>query len=148
VKVVNTTSAPALNSSVDDHGRVPYWSELLAGSCVAGVACTYTFGPVPIGHRLVIEHVSGSVAFSGGASEINVQLNPTTPIGSLDRYASFDVPTTGQFDMPTLVYLDPLQTVDVFVLLRGGASFSGTTRIMVTGYMLDCTAAPCAAIAH
>jgi hypothetical protein len=145
VKVVNSTSAPALNSSVDDHGRIPYQSELFGKGCT-GFGCTFTFGPVPSGHRLVIEHVSGSIDVLGSVTQVNVQLNPTVPIGTLDRYSSFYVPE--QFDQVTLAYLDASQSVDVLVILVGGGTFGPNSRLGVKGYLLDCTAAPCPAIAN
>jgi hypothetical protein len=145
VKVVNTASAPALNSSLDDHGRSPYQSELFGKSCT-GLGCTFTFGPVPSGPRLVIEHVSGSIDVVGTVAQVDVQLNPSIPVGTLDRYASFYVPL--QFDQPTLAYLDNSQSVDVEVILIGGGTFGPNSRMGVKGYLLDCTAAPCAAIAQ
>ena len=157
VKVVNTTSAPAIASSMDDHGRIPYWSVVFGGtpfgggtSCSGQNACQFIFGPVPSGHRLVIEHTSGALDLSGLVSELIVQLrqpNPTT--ANQDTYSSFDAPTTtGYFDMPTLGYLDSQQSVDVDVFLRGGGTFGVNSRLVLAGYLLDCTAAPCAAIAH
>ena len=145
VKVVNSTSAPALSSVVDDHGRIPYQSELFGKACT-GLSCTLTFGPVPSGHRLVIEHVTGSIDTVGTVSQVDVQLNPSIPVGTLDRYASFYVPQ--QFDQPTLAYLDASQSVDVYVILIGGGTFGPNSRMGLKGYLLDCTAAPCAAIAN
>jgi hypothetical protein len=155
VKVVNSSSAPALNSSVDDHGRVPYWSEVQAGlvtgqNCPADSSfCVVTFGPVPSGHRLVIEHVSGQLPHTGIVNEILVQLKVAAPTGILDFYSFFDVPTTGNFDVPTLAYIDAQQSVNVAAFVIGGGTIQTSfSRIILTGYLLDCTAAPCAAIAH
>ena len=159
VKVVNTTSAPALNSSVDDRGRIPYQSEVDGGSagippvsCDQLIGCSFKFGPVPTGHRLVIERVAG-VLPTTLASQAFVSLsNPNSPLpGTV--YAAFTVPTTfsaGYFDLPTLVYIDSQQSVSVDVALTAGAAFptGSFRRIIVKGYLLDCTAAPCAAIAN
>jgi hypothetical protein len=155
VKVVNTTSAPAINSGMDDHGRIPYWSEVQAAlidgqNCPSNASfCEFPFGPVPSGHRLVIERVTGQVVPSGFVNEILVTLTPAVPTGILDSYAWFDTPTTsGYFDVPTLAYIDATQTVNVGVFLRGGGTLTNTAKVVVRGYMLDCTAAPCAATAH
>ena len=148
VKVMNTTSAPALNSSVDDHGRVAYQSMLFKGCSSA--ACTFTFGPVPAGHRLVIEHVSGALELAGSASDVIVQLHPASLIPpSMDLYAAFSTPNpSGFFDQPTLTYVDSLQSINIIAFLRGGATYGPNNRMMIAGYMLDCAAAPCAAIAR
>lgn len=160
VKIVNTTSAPAITSRMDDHGRIPYQSEVDGGSagippisCDQLIGCGFTFGPVPIGHRLVIERVSGVIptTVAGQAFVSLLNPNPSSQIGNI--YSAFTVPTTGTlgyFDEPTLVYIDSQQSVTVNVALSAGAAFPTgfIRRMIVKGYLLDCTAAPCAAIAN
>ncbi len=155
VKVVNSTSAPALNSSIDDHGRIPYQSEVDDGvgpgaglSCASQDQCDFAFSPVPSGHRLVIEHVGGLLSLATANQVIAQLFNPVTG----GHYSTFIVPTTtayGSFDAATLVYLDSQQSVDVHVFTSTLVGFSlGSRYITISGYLLDCTAAPCAAIAH
>lgn len=156
VKVVNSTAAPAITSRMDDHGRIPYQAEVDNGvgpggagsSCVSQDQCDFTFGPVPSGHRLVIEHISGLLPLLTGNQVIAQLFNPQTG----GHYTTFIIPTTttwGAFDAATLVYLDSQQSVNVHVSTSTLVGFSlGATYVTVSGYMLDCTAAPCAAIAH
>src|SRR5215471_8089847 len=63
VTVMNPSSAPALGSSVDEPGRVPYVSQVaLQGqncSQPQGTNCQFNFSTVPAGHRLVIQSMSG-----------------------------------------------------------------------------------------
>jgi hypothetical protein len=158
VKVVNTTSAPAIGSLMDDHGRIPYQSEVDGGSvgippvpCDQTVGCDFVFGPVPAGHRLVIERVTGVVPSTVAAQAFVILSNPNSPSpGTV--YAAFTLPptsTAGYFEVPTLVYVDSQQSVDVTVAFSGAGFASGFfRRVIVKGYLLDCTAAPCAAIAH
>ena len=153
VKVVNSTSAPALNRSVDNHGRISYWAEVTGNepaTVCSGALCVFTFGPVPSGHRLVIEHVMGQLPPTGAVTDVVVELIDPAPVGYLDTYAIFDAPsTTGYFDMPTLAFIDSQRSVKVEAQMNGGGTiFKSLAKIILTGYLLDCTAAPCAAIAH
>jgi hypothetical protein len=153
VKVVNTTSAPALNSAVDDHGRIPYWSQVEPGfdsgePCDGRNGCVFTFGPVPAGHRLVVERVSGDLGLTGFVSELVVSLSAPAAVTLPNFYTFFDAPVTGNFDVPILAFIDSQQTVAVQVVAVGGGTFTGGRRIILTGYLLDCLAAPCSAIAH
>ena len=158
VKVVNTVSAPAIGSLMDDHGRIPYQSEVDGGSigippvpCDQTVGCDFVFGPVPAGHRLVIERITGVVPSTAPAQTFITLSNPNSPSpGTV--YAAITIPATstaGNFEVPTLVYVDSLQSVDVTVAFAGAGFASGFfRRMIVKGYLLDCTAAPCAAITH
>jgi hypothetical protein len=53
---------------------------------------------------------------------------------------------TGSFDQPVLLYADAGDQVEAFLVGASGAF--GGAFVLLTGYMLDCTIAPCAAIAH
>src|SRR5258706_8139287 len=65
VQVVNTTANPVPASTVDEPGRVPYVSSVLdlGNNCGLGFECDFNFPPVPAGHRLVIQEVSGFIQF-------------------------------------------------------------------------------------
>jgi len=58
VRVMNSTSFPALASSIDDHGRIPYQATIQNNACSPG-ACSFSLPSPPAGHRLVIERVGG-----------------------------------------------------------------------------------------
>jgi len=154
VKVVNTTSAPAITSGMDDHGRIPYWSEVDGGIAVSGQdclsGCQFTFGPVPGGHRLVIERVSAALDLSGQEpGTIFVSMFPQIGgAGTPNSYAAFVAPPTEFFDVPTLAYVDSQESIVIRIILSGGAPLGISNHVIVRGYLLDCTAAPCAAIAH
>jgi len=110
--------------------------------------CILTTGPVPAGHRLVVEHVSGLIEINSSASNILVVLKPHVSGGPIELYSAFDLPDARPaFDKPTLAYLDAQERLDVGVYLTG-TTFGQNNFITVTGYLLDCTAATCAAIAR
>jgi hypothetical protein len=150
VKVLNTSAGPVLNSRIDDPGRIPYQSNLFnAGGCAGSTICTLSFGPVPANHRLVVQHVSGSFAFSGNGGGPLIDL--TSP--GLTAIIQFISPATpggfGAFDVPVQVYYDAGSAPVVEAFLFGSQLFTGQEAFAtLTGYMLDCSAAPCAAIAH
>jgi hypothetical protein len=50
-------------------------------------------------------------------------------------------------DQPVLVYVDAGQQPNAAVFLSSGTISTGSSVVSVTGYLLDCNAAPCAAIA-
>src|SRR5260370_15220841 len=62
VRVMNTSAAPALNSRIDDPGRIPYISPFSNGCSTT--TCNYTFPPVPAGPRVLIQHVSSDLQFT------------------------------------------------------------------------------------
>jgi hypothetical protein len=63
--VVNPATMPALTSSVDDPGRIPYQrAQQPATVCDNVGACVFNFPKVPAGHRLVIQHISGSLGLA------------------------------------------------------------------------------------
>ena len=124
---------------VDDPGRIGYQSQQSIG---AGQH-TFTFPVVPAGHRLVIQHVSGSVSFNSVISEVSVAAG-----GSREGFSGFLPPFTRNFtsfDQLVQLYVDagdgPKVTVDADSPVRDGF-------MTLTGYLLDCTAAPCAKIAQ
>jgi hypothetical protein len=148
VNVANPATAPALFLNVNDPGRIPYQATQSASSCSATV-CAAAFPAVPSGHRLVVQHFSGAAGFSSQPTSVSATLtiaNSTT----MPTLSTFFVPASVSqsfFDQPVLVYYDAVQMPDVQLGWTMGplATFASFT---LTGYLVDCTIAPCAAIAH
>jgi hypothetical protein len=120
--VVNRATGPALTSSADDPGRIAYQSTN-STTCGAGT-CGFSFPVVPAGHRLVIQHVSGELIFSGGTPTGVV----ATLFGRADNSPTFfsapsispppGTPPRSAFDNSVLYYVDagetPVVAADVF----------------------------------
>jgi hypothetical protein len=149
VNVQNAAAMPVFFRNVDDPGRIPYQSINFI-NCT-GQDCNFAFPPVPAGHRLVVTHVSGDVqvttvpnviAFSvgrqDGATITGFMLPPPYELG------------VNAFDHAVLFYVDGGQFYSFTVLLDSSSTFlSGFGETFVaTGYLLDCSAAPCAPIAQ
>lgn len=155
VNVANTSAQPVPSVRIDEPGRIAYQSQVdKSGSCISGNTCFFEFGSVPAGHRVVIQHISGLVSFTGTTNAIWVLLNN----GSGAPVSSFfapQVPTVSfsAFDQTVQAYFDPAAfggLIEVQVTLLGG-SFPGGGQvegITLSGYELDCNVAPCAPIAH
>ena len=147
VNVATSATKPLLNSSIDDPGRVPFQSSIEnAGKC-SGDSCLWLFGPIPAGHRLVVQHVSGSINFNAppGAAEVLLNNGTSTFFAPLNSAVLFSA-----FDQPVLAFFDGPQSIGVQILVFGGGFATGpqTQDMTLTGYLLDCSAAPCAPIAH
>jgi hypothetical protein len=124
--------------NVDDPGRIAYESQQQIGARQNSIS----FPVVPTGHRLVIQHVSGLVDFQSAVSEVNAVVN------SPEGFSAFQPPFTKnitQFDQLVQLYVDAGNTPEVTVAADVPVNFAAVT---LTGYLLDCTAAPCARIAH
>jgi hypothetical protein len=148
VNVANPATAPALYLNVNDPGRIPYQSFTDTPTCVLSAACTASFPAVPANHRLVIQHFSGSVNFSGTPSNVFARLlsDAAGPFaGVIATAAASSVGTTQTiYDQPVLLYFDP--PLEPVAQVAGNNILSASFTL--TGYMLDCTVAPCAAIAQ
>jgi hypothetical protein len=148
VQVSNPATNPALTSRIDDPGRIPYQKNF---SCQlpVGNGCTVVTGPVPANHRLVVEFVSGNVSFSGLASFS--QVNLMTAGGDLAAFftpvASFCCGSNGtEFNQPVRVYVDQNQSLSVRIVADVNVNIT-YGELMVSGYLLDCNAGPCATVA-
>ena len=123
---------------VDDPGRIPYESEQTIG---AGQD-RFVFPAVPAGHRLVIQQVSAIVIFPVDVSYVTVAV--TSPEG----FSTFLPPifaNSTRFDQPVQLYVDAGNSPKVVVGANSAVNIGSAT---LTGYLLDCTAAPCAKIAQ
>jgi hypothetical protein len=154
--VGNPATSPALVSRVDDPGRSAYQSVLSDSDAHCepfGLLCIYNFPAVPQGHRLVIQHISYYQSVETGdtgsvsAEIISTQGNLTLSYSSTE----FSNPTHGQISLnqPVLIYIEGGDAPEVRTTWLGSATvilpFGGVT---LTGYLLDCTFIPCAAVAH
>jgi hypothetical protein len=153
VKVTNAATAPVLFVNVNDPGRIPYQSRLEQG----GVNDQFTFPQVPGGHRLVIQHVSVRAIVNPPSTEVFVQVMSSQPIVANIFISFFPVavmPFSGTFspalavaDQPVLGYIEAGFSPIVNVILSPPNN-PNFTDVILTGYMEDCTIAPCAAIAQ
>src|SRR5260370_11411853 len=71
VKVVNTTSAPVLGSSINEPGRIPYQATITNNTC-NGASCVFETPIVPAGRRLVVQQVGLDPEYNGVSKFIHV----------------------------------------------------------------------------
>lgn len=138
----------ALVSNVDEPGRIPYRTELVFGGDDCATRLCFDAGrPVPAGKRLVITNVTGQVDSSVPAGAefllsfgngLNGARIPVTFAGQSNagNFFVFNQQVTAIFDAgftpSARAFISAAGRIDAYV--------------DVSGYLLDCTAAPCAAI--
>jgi hypothetical protein len=138
VQVSNPASSPALTSRIDDPGRIPYQQALV------GSTTTVASGAVPANHRLVVQHISGQLTCTSSPSAGWLQI--TSPGGVIEFFTpAINSLVVSAFDQPVHFYVDQNRSFSILSQCVG-AAFS-SQALIVTGYLLDCNAAPCAAIA-
>jgi hypothetical protein len=157
VSVVNTSSNPVPVSSIDGPGRVPFVESESFINCPGTSTCQSAFTtPVPAGHRVVITYVSAWMRFGTFPTAILGTLNATVPtVGDF----LFNVPVAPfivdrqYFAAPVVFYFDAGQ-IPQLVFLTNGTFLAdnpsvghGITEVTLFGYELDCSVAPCPAIA-
>jgi hypothetical protein len=156
VTISNNTAQPVVSSSIDNPGRIAYQAQASnsSGSCSGAGTCFFEFGQVPAGHRVVVQHVSGLVSFFTTPNSVWVQVNNGSGAPVSTFFAPMAPSTSfSAFDQTVQAYFDPAEhggVIEVQVALMGG-TFSGAVSpnlINLSGYELDCSAAPCAPIAH
>jgi hypothetical protein len=144
VEVSNPATSPALTSRIDDPGRIPYTNVI---PCVGGGSlCSGISGNVPAKHRLVINEVSGSIelAMPGGAYCVvglggsSTAFLPTIATGIGNQVV---------LNQRVQVYVDQGQQATINCYTNPIGTVNGGF-IYLNGYLLDCNAAPCAAIAN
>jgi len=127
---------------VDDPGRIAYESQQSIG---AG-RDTFIFPVVPAGHRLVIQHISGEVFFQSIVSEVFVSAGSPEGGSNFLPLPSFTRNLT-LFDQLVQLYVDAGHRPQVVV--EANANIPVLNGFLtLTGYLLDCTVAPCATIAQ
>jgi hypothetical protein len=150
VDVVNPATNPALTSSVDDPGRTAYESNVNCSPVSGGISCQANFAAVPRGQRLVIQHISGGLAFDSDPKLVQVFIKGSPNQGISAFFVSSPVSTSNSlFDQAVLQYFDGGST-PVVEITGLAASFLATfpEDVTLTGYLLKCNAAtPCASIA-
>jgi len=130
----------ALISNIDEPGRIPYTAALPI-SINAGGNFAATAPAVPQNKRLVITFVSGDF---GGASSGNL-----TPLNDLLFYAGSTLRGVAlihenQVSQSTQIYFNAGE-IPVAVSLASN-NFTGA-HVVLSGYLLDCSAAACAPLA-
>jgi hypothetical protein len=101
-------------------------------------------------HGPFAQHVSGSIFMIGTPTRLDVDIGSTS-----SNFSDFNLPelivpfvgATSKFDQSVLVYFDGGIALLVEVAAVG-TSFSSSVVLRLSGYLLDCTAIPCAPIAH
>jgi hypothetical protein len=153
VKVMNSSAAPAIASHIDDRGRVPFvqtvQSTICNGAHGGNNPCNFLFDLVPSGHRLVVEQISGHIFGSGTPTYIQASLVDH----SNDILGSVSAPAQAEsiFGGPALAYFDAgdQALVQVTFFAPFGTNMIGVAQqVTISGYMVDCSAAPCSPIAH
>ena len=130
--------------NIDDPGRIPYQSTVVAK---AGAQFEFSFSAVPAGHRLVIQHISSAGLTFTFTPQRHVQVKAFGGDGTTGFFAQFSLQSTA-FDQPILLYVDAGDSPFVVVEADNGTdpALSGGS-LTLTGYLLDCNAAPCTPIA-
>lgn len=143
VRVLNTSSGPAITSTIDDPGRIPYQSSQTA-ICSGTNVCAFTFPAVPANHRLVVQRVTGY--YPGISANAPARLLLTSGTFATVRITPSNS-FANLFDIAVLSYFDAGQQPETIATVESG-TYGGTSTSTLIGYMLDCSAAPCAAIAQ
>ncbi len=145
VKVVNTTSAPAIASIMDDPGRIPYQATS-TGPCpsASGLHCEFNFPAVPAGHRLVVQQVAVELVYNGTPQSLAAEvLSETGAI--LGGLVPPITPFFTTYSQPVKAVVDGGHSLSVRAFTSVALFQSG--QVTVSGYLLDCAAAPCAPFA-
>jgi hypothetical protein len=165
VRVTNPATQPVLTSRVDEPARVPYQVQLTGPSATCGnllslVICEGKINGVPEGKRLVVQSVSGTLL--SGSPPTNGQITVATESPAANYFGVANISTvpaivvipgqpsfangyTSVFQSHQTVFIDGGVPARVYLTLSGATSGSQAT-ITVTGYVIECTAAPCEAI--
>lgn len=150
VTVTNPPTSPAITSSVDDPGRIPYQFLSTQNNCEG--LCLVEVPSIPSGKRLVIQHVSvrGDPIQIPllGRMVVSVFVSAGPGLSGLVGVSSF-IPTifddTLAADQAMQLYADEVHHVTVEVQVAANGSFG--LFVTVSGYLLDCKVNKCAPIA-
>jgi hypothetical protein len=167
VSISNSPAQPFFVARLDEPGRIAYQSinQLVfnntnanpngtLNTCSSGT-CVWYSSPVPPGHRLVVQHVSGNVQFGPNNVPTLVSVTVSAGNGAVITGARLPLPYTNnmQFDLPVLFYVDEGLVFYVQASVQG-VSFSSNpgeppANFAATGYLLDCSVpGSCAPIAQ
>jgi hypothetical protein len=152
VSIANTTSSPGIVLDANLATMTPYQSVAFASpsSCGATNECSYNFAPVPLGYRLVVEYLGGSMVVPSAGNSVGPvgTLSYTPAFGGNSKWWTMVMGSVGPgnagtqyavFANPVKAYIDPgTPTFSVFV---GNGSASGSMEL--TGYLQNCSVVPC-----
>jgi hypothetical protein len=146
VNIVSPLPVPVYN--IDSIGRIPYQKVAnMSGQCGGQTSCVFSFGAVPAGHRLVVQHITGIGQFTAIPTKVSILALNTQGQPILQFFPPINGASSA-FDQNTLFYVDA--GFQPFVTMAAGPdTFAGSNlsqNITLTGYLLDCTVANCAPI--
>jgi hypothetical protein len=146
VNVANPATAPVLAVNVNEMGRIPYQS-MHTVTTIGDHQLLCPFSTVPSGHRLVVQHVSGQMFFNPPAA---VTVTLTNLVDYTQLRSIFSVPNPQAFDQPVLVYYDAGENPLVIITTdsQSDSQLQNFVGVTMTGYLVDCSIGPCAAIAN
>jgi hypothetical protein len=145
--VCATTPLIAQDASAAEH--IPYQSVVnMTGKCTAQnpAVCSFYFGAIPRGHRLVVQEISGLVSFTTPPDSVSVSINAAN--GELLQ--GFMAPAVNYsetgFIQPTLLYVDADKSFSVQITAPGPGQFVAAPTVQfvsVVGYLIDCYREEC-----
>ena len=163
VTVTNRSTSPvptAVPANPDDPGRNAYQSSIRQPCGLGGDPnCRFVFPVVPPGHRLVIEHITGTLELQAPlVKPVSASIFFFSSL-NFNQLSAFSVPVieSGQpfivaysiFDQQILIYLDAgVKPVVVVGLFGVHFALRIVQNVTLSGHLIDCTAIPCAPIAQ
>jgi hypothetical protein len=146
----------ALVADIDTPGRAPYQSRLAVSCDTTAVSCSLPGSPVPAGKRLTITNVSGAFNLRSQAGQfVGVSLDhfnagvpgaaprvflPTIFQGTFSNFDNFVV------NASVLALFDPPDHAVIDLNLAANNFTAGLVSFSRSGYLVDCSADPCAPI--
>jgi hypothetical protein len=153
VNVGNPAAHPALTSSVDNPGRIPYQAQHSMDPSLdcnlPASECTFAPPAVPAGKRLVVQHVS-ALAFVSSGTFIKVFVQDRSTFALLSAFLlplTPGSPSNAAGDQAVQFYLDAGSRLSAHVETDGDFGPNVMILVNLTGYLLDCAANQCAPIA-
>lgn len=134
----------AMVQSVDEPARNPYQQTLSDVSCRGTLVCSFNFGLVPAGKRLVLTHISGYVDTANGALPNGfVSSDFGGPGFAALSFTGVRGPTSALgtrifINHSVQAYFGPGESISgVFHINGSGDTMSGGARLMLTGYYVN-----------
>jgi len=135
--------------NLDDVGRIPYESSIDQKGVCGASSCAVTFPFVPPNHRLVMQHIAWSLNFTATPTSVTAFVSGNNI--DFGGFSAADAVQVNSLHDQQVLYILDAGVGPLIQILGNGAGFAGAPNpqlVTITGYMLDCTAAPCAAIAR
>ncbi len=154
----------ALVSSIDTPGREPYQRWLYTTACTAGASgCSVAGSAVATGKRVAITNVSGAFDVGSQADQVLTVFlehgsvtSPGIPANVPPVYLLTSYQGTNTFlnadefvvNAPVLAYFDANDFPIIEVVL-GASNITGRPMsFAISGYVVDCSVGPCAAVVY